>query len=357
MKKNSMIILASLSLILLASCGQKKKETVTAEKPIAVTVAPAVAQDIAISRTYTGTLEGFKQAKIYSSIPEAVVDLPVTEGRQVQAGQAVILLEKDGPSSRYKQAEAMYLDAKDNYEKMGELFKQGAISEQTYNSLKTNFEVAKANYTAARQQVELTTPISGILTDLSVNIGQYAPLGVPLATVAQTDRMRLTIYIDGRSASFIKNGQQARVKVEGRSPDTLGYVGTVTEVAKSADPDTRQFRVEIQIENKEGMLSPGMYARATIVTSRLENVLTVPKEAVFMIEGISKIYTLAADNRVKEKSITVGESSAEFSQVTSGLQAGENVVVLGRNQVEDGSKVKVVEDLGAELDPEAMKEN
>jgi RND family efflux transporter MFP subunit len=356
MRKINVLILV-IVMFSLAGCGAKKKDVAVAEKPVAVTVAVAASRNIAISKTYTGTLEGFKQAKIYSSIPEAVIELPISEGSLVQAGQPVILLDKNGPTSRFKQSEAMYLDAKDNYEKMGELFKQGAISEQTYNSLKTSFEVAKANYTAAKQQVELTSPISGVLTDLSVNVGQYAPLGVPLATVAQTNKMRLTIYVDGRSAMYIKNSQTVRVTVDNSSSDSLWYVGDVTEVAKSADPDTRQFRVEIQIDNEEGMLSPGMYARATIITAELNNALTVPKESVFMIEGVSKVYTLSSNSHAKEQTVTVGESTSEFIQILSGLNPGESVIVLGRNQVEDGTLVKVVENLESSKSTELSKES
>jgi membrane fusion protein, multidrug efflux system len=358
MKKINLTLLTLvLAAIFLVSCGAKKKELVVVEKPVAVTVAAAVRTNIAISKTYTGTLEGFKQAKIYSSIPEAVVGLPVSEGSLVDAGQPVVLLDKDGPTSHFKQAEAMYLDAKDNYEKMGNLFKQGAISEQTYNGVKTNFEVARANYTAAKQQVELTSPISGVLTDLSVNIGQYAPVGEPLATVAQTDKMRLTIYIDGRGASYIKNGQKAKVTIDAASISSSDFEGTVTEVAKSADPDTRLFRVEIQINNSERLLSPGMYARAAITISELNNVLTVPKESVFMIEGISKVYTLSNDNRAKERTVTVGEWTAESYQITLGLSEGENVIVLGRNQVEDGTLVKVMENSESTQPTDSLKES
>ncbi len=352
-----MILTGILLVTILISCGGRKKDPVVAEKPIAVTVAPATNGNLAISKTYTGTLEGFKQAKIYSSIPEAVVELPVSEGSSVQAGQAIIVLDKDGPSSRYKQAEAAYLDAKDNSEKMGNLFKQGAISEQTYNAIKTNFEISKANFTAAKQQVELTSPISGILTDLSVNIGQYAPLGLPLATVAQIDKMRLPIYVDGRSATYIKSGQKAKVTIDAADASTSEFEGTVNEVAKSADPDTRQFRVELQIDNKDGLLRAGMYARAVIIVSELNNILTIPKDAVFMIEGVSKVYTLSSDNRAKERTVVVGENTLDASQILSGLSEGENVIVLGRNQVEDGTLVKIMDTLQTSQPSDPSKES
>jgi RND family efflux transporter MFP subunit len=336
----NMIVLTIL--LALISCGGKKEAAVE-EKPVAVTISPATISSMSVTKTYTGTIEGWRQARIYASIPEAVVELPVYEGREVSAGQPVIILDKEGRASQVPQAKAVYDDAKDNYEKMTRLYQQGAISEQTYNNLKTNLDVAKANYEAARQQVELTSPISGVLTDLAVNIGQYVSLGVPLATIAQVDKMRMTFFVDSRSASFLKQGQLAKIEVE--AIGALSSQGKITEVARSADPETRLFKVETQIDNSDRRLNPGMFARATITVNELSNVLTIPREAVFTTEGIAKVYRLK-DNRASEQSIEIGEGTLSSYQVISGLNEGENVIVLGRDQVSDGTLVKVVEQSG-----------
>jgi RND family efflux transporter MFP subunit len=340
----------------IASCGGNKQETAVEEKAISVTVAPAAPTDITVSKTYTGTLEGWQQARIYASIPEAVVELPVREGSEVQAGQAVIVLDREGPASQLQQAKAVFQDAEDKFNKMSRLYEQGAISEQAYNSLKTGLDVAHANYEAARQQVELTSPISGVLTDLSVNIGQFVPIGVPLATVAKINEMRLTIYVDGRSASFLKAGQKAQISVQSVGGAETNFEGIVREVARSADPETRLFRVEIQIDNRENRLSPGMFARATIVIEKLDKVLAVPKESVFFTEGIPKVYTIK-ENRAEERSIEVGQSTLDLFQVIAGLAEGDNVIVLGRNQVESGSLVKVVVGDDSSSLPEKSKES
>jgi RND family efflux transporter MFP subunit len=323
------------------SCGGKKKHAAVEEKPIAVTVAPVQSRDLALNMDYTGTLEGVKEAEIYASIPEAVVELPVTQGSMVEAGQAIILLDKNGPTSHFKQAEAAYLDAKDNYEKMGKLFGQGAISQQTYNSIKTAYDIAQANYESAKQQVEMTSPISGVLTELAVNVGQYAPLGIPLATIAQTDRIRLKIYIDSRGSSFIRSGQKAAISVSTGENSLPQFDAIVTDVAKSADPQTRLFKVELQIDNKDRQLRPGMFAKATINVAQLSNAMVVPKESIFLIEGVAKVYKLDGD-RAREQTVTIGESTSEFYQITSGLATGERVIVLGRSQVENGALVKIV---------------
>jgi RND family efflux transporter MFP subunit len=336
-----MFVLASI--VLVTSCSKNKKQATVEEKPIAVTTAEVQSKNLAIKIDYTGTLEGLKEAKIYSSIPEAVVDLPISQGSVVEAGQAIILLDKNGPTSRFRQSEAAYLEAKDNYEKMGKLFEQGAISQQTYNGIRTAFEIAEANYKSARQQVELTSPIAGVLTDLSVNVGQYAPLGIPLATVAQTDRIRLKIYVDSRGATYIRSGQKATVSVNIRGDSLPQFDAIVTDVAKSADPQTRLFKVELQIDNKDRQLRPGMFAKATINVAELSNVLVVPREAVFLVEGVAKVYKLDG-NRAREQTVTLGETTSGYYQVTSGLTAGETVIVLGRSQVEDGALIKIVSD-------------
>jgi len=343
MKNMIFITIAVMLSLMTISCGGKKKQTVVEEKAIAVTVAPASVENIVVSRTYTGTLQGDKQAMIYASIPEAVVALPVSEGMQVQAGQPVVLLDKEGPSSHYNQAEAAFLDAKDNYEKMGRLFEQGAISEQTYNGIKTNFDIARANYAAAKQQVELTSPITGILTDLAVNVGQYAPMGIPVATIAQIDRMRLDIYVDGRGANYIRTGQIAQISGSAGIDSLAGVSGTVTKVARSADPDTRLFGVTIEIANSDRQLRPGMFVRATINIAELDSILTIPRESVFIVDGVSKVYKIN-NSRALEQAVQIGESSENRAQVTSGLNLGENIIVLGRAQVSDGSLVKVVTD-------------
>lgn len=342
-----LFLIAILSMAVL-SCGNKKADDAVEEKAVPITVSLVETGDLSVAKTYSGNLEGEKQAEIVASIHEAIVELPVSEGNKVSAGQTVIVLDKNGSASQYNQARALYLEAKDNHQKMAKLLEQGAVSEQSYISAKTGFEVAQANFEAATRQVELTSPISGILTELSVNVGEYAPVGIPIATVARTDKIRLTLFVDSGSAGFIKKGQRAVITAESIEDSDREFIGFVTEVSRSADPQTRLFRIKINIDNKSGDLAPGMFARAEIVVNELESILIVPREAVFSVEGVYKIYKLDGD-RARERSVYVGEMTMESVQIVSGLSEGDTVVVIGRNLIEDGSMVKIAgEDNGSE---------
>ncbi len=340
MNKILKLLLITTVIMVTSTCGDEKADVAVEEKAIPITVSLAESGDLAIVKTYSGTLEGEKQAEIVASIHEAIVELPVSEGERVSAGQVIIMLDKNGSASNYNQAYALYLEAKDNYQKMTKLLEQGAVSEQTYISARTGYEVAQANFKAAGRQVELTSPISGILTELSVNVGEYAPIGIPIATVAQTDKIRLTLFVDSRGAGFIKKGQGAVITVESIGYSGKKFGGFVTEVSGSADPQTRLFTVDIRIDNENGDLAPGMFARAEIVVNELKSILIVPREAVFSVEGVYKVYKLEGD-RAREQSIYIGESTSESIQIVSGLADGDTVVVIGRNLIEDGSLVKI----------------
>jgi len=340
MRKTKFFLPILICLAVFSSCGEKNDDKASGERTISVTVAGAEPRNLSLDVIYTGTLEGKKQAKIFATIPEAVVELPVREGNRVNKGEAVIILDKGGSVSQYNQAKAIFLEARDNYNKMENLYKGGAISEQAYTGSKTAFEVAEANFESARQRVELTSPITGILTDLSVNIGEYVQPGSPLATVAQTSAMRLIVFVENRNVIYLKKGQKAEIFVDISRSKSTGFDGVIEEVSKSADPETRLFRVEILVNNPEGVLKPGMFARARITTANLKSVLTVPRESVFSTDGIYKVFVVE-ENKAVERSVGIGEMTEEYVVINSGLKENEIVIVLGRNLVEDGTPVTI----------------
>jgi membrane fusion protein (multidrug efflux system) len=330
---SSLLILVVVGLI--AGCGNNKKNEAITQK-IAVEVAPVVRGDITVVKTYSGTLEGARQSKIYASIPERVVELPVSEGQYVKKGQPIIKLDKLGVSSRYNQAYAYYQHSKDNYEKMERLYNQKAISEMDYKSAKTAFEVAEADFNAARESVELSSPIDGIVTDITVNLGQQAPLGVPIATVASTARMRVTIFVGSGEITRVKIGQEAKVTIDSNEP----IISTISELASSADPETRLFRVELEMDNPQGVLRPGMFARAQIVVDDLKQVVVVNNNALFSEEGIAKTYIVRNDTAYAQ-SIEIGPGDGQITQVLSGLELGQKVVTTGKEVLRDRTPVTI----------------
>ena len=333
MKIINSIAMAGLGLLLVVGCGRKEEKS-AAEKKIAVEVESVKRGDITIGKTYTGTLEGARQSKIYAVIPERVVDLPVSEGSFVKSGDPVIILDKGGTSSKFHQAQAMFANSRDNYNKMKNLYDQKAISEMAYINAKTSYEVAEADFKAAKAAVELSVPISGVVTDISVNIGDQAPLGTPIATVANIDKMRLTVYVGGSEVSKLKLGRKARVYIDTPNP----IDAKIIEIASSADPETRLFRVELEMDNPGARLKPGMFAKAEIMVEDLKDIIYADNDAIFIEDGIPKVYFVQNDTAYI-KTVDVGPTDGFHTQVINGLEPGQNVVTVGKSNLRDGAPV------------------
>jgi len=329
MKLTKYPALYGILLIIISSCGGNKQESVTVQK-VAVEVATVERGDLSVVKTYSGTLEGTKQSIIYAVIPERVMSIPVAEGNYVKKGQPIILLDKNGVASKYNQANAVYQNAKDNYEKMSRLYEQKAISEMNYKSARMAYDVAKADFEAAQATVELSAPIDGIVTEIAVNLGEQVPLGVPIATVASTNKMRLTVYMGNKEIEKMKVGGKARIFIDSNDPISA----TIIETSKSADPETRLFRVELDMTNAQGYLKPGMYAKAIIVIDKLTDVLTVDNRAIYSEEGISKVYIVQNDTAYS-RSIEIGPTDGERTQVLNGLSEGQKTVVVGKSGLRD----------------------
>ncbi|MCX6831911.1 MAG: efflux RND transporter periplasmic adaptor subunit [candidate division Zixibacteria bacterium] len=328
------LVLTALVATLPLSCG-KKEDSKTALPTVPVktmTIAPGVLE---VTREFTGGLKGVEQADIYIRLSEAVTALPFKVGDHVQAGQVLITLDRGGASSQYVQAKAMFENAEKNFKKMKYLFDEKAISESAFDEAKAGFEVSKANYQAAKELVDITSPISGTLVELDVKIGDVPLQGVLAARVARTDALRMTFGVPADLVSQFSPGMTGSLRVAG---DDSVYSCTVTKVSDAAEPQTRTFSVEVSVPNTSRSLQAGTFAKVTFVVERKDNVLTVPAAALLSNEGVMSLYVVKSDT-AHERTVGVGASNGRDTEIRSGLNSGEEVVVMGQGFLSDGYPV------------------
>lgn len=208
-----------------------------------------------------------------------------------------------------------------------------------FKAAKTSYEVAQADFQAAKASVELSVPINGIINEIAVNVGDLAPMGMPLATVSNTEKMRLTIHVVVDVMDKLKVGQIAEVSTNSLEP----IDAVIAEISRSADPETRLFRIELEMDNHDGLLRPGMYAKARVVVEKRFDVLTINKKAVFSEEGIPKAYYIENDIAYI-KTLETGASDGEVIEVLSGLAEGQNVVIVGKSSLRDKAPVMLSQD-------------
>lgn len=328
------LLLIATMAILPLSCG-KKSDSATTLPTIPVRTLAVQPGMIEVTREFTGGLEGIEQADIHIRLSEAVTALPFKVGDRVQAGQVLVTLDRSGASSQYNQAKAMYENAEKNFKKMKYLFDEKAISESAFDEAKAGFEVSKANYEAAKELVDITSPISGTLVELDVKIGDVPLQGVLAARVARTDALRMTFGVPADLVGQFSSGMTGALRVAG---DDSVYNCTVTKVSDAAEPQTRTFSVEVSVPNASRRLQAGTFAKVTFVVERKENVLAVPSAALLSNEGVMSLYVVKSDT-AHERTVGVGASNGKDTEIRSGLNSGEEVVVVGQGFLSDGYPV------------------
>lgn len=335
------VLLAALSIVLatlLASCkGAEKPQASVRTLAVKATVVHRSDRDIV--KTYTGSLEGEKQAVVYAKLPEAVKTIHVREGQSVDPDQILVTLDKSGSSTRYDESYSVFKNAEKNFQKMESLFKQGAVSESQRDAAKTSYEVSKANYEAVSRLVEVRTPIGGIVTSIKVSVGDLVQVGQQLAMVATTDRLRVKFGINSEDVSFFKSDAPIKVYSEALA-DTAQ--GKITNIAISADPTTRTFQAEALIDNPAHAFKPGMFIRISAITSHLVGVIVVPRASVVMLDNKPALFT-ASGGLAHKKAVTLGADLDGTIVIQSGLEEGDTLVTLGQTYLDDGSKINVTD--------------
>ena len=338
------VFLLYIMVILSSGCGSKgenknREKDLTQLDTVAVQVYRASLNDIKLVKTFTGTLEGEEQANIVSKIPERIISIKVHVGDNVKAGQILITLDKSGASSQFYQAQAGYLNAEKELTRMKSLYDAGAISQQMYDGTKTTYDVAKANFDAAKNTVELTSPINGIVTSISPNIGDIANPGIPLIVVASINKMKVIFNAGEEDVTNLVIGQNVEVYSE-LNPDLI-QKGRITQLSKSADIQSRSFELRAVFPNtSDRWFKPGMFCRVNVELKNRKNVLSIPNTSVTVIQNEKNIYVVNG-NKASVRKVETGITDGSFTEILSGVKEGESVVTLGLNNLKDGSVVHI----------------
>ena len=336
LKHISLPLILCFTVLLNVSCSEDNQET-GSERTVAVKAMVVGTSNEQISKTYTGSVEGEKQAIIYAKLSEAVERVLVSEGQQIKADDVLLTLDRYGPTSRYNQSLSLSRNSEKNYKKMEYLYKEGAVSESEYDAAKTDYEVNKAAFEAVERLVEIHSPIAGVVTSLHVSPGDLVLLGQKLATIATTDRLRVEFGVGSEEIGSFEIGSEITVSTDMAVQDAEGEVSAI---AGSADPMTRTFEVEAVFGNRAGIYRPGMFVRIKHIQERLESVIAVPRAAVLTLDGKETVYVVEG-GLAKKRLVTLGPDLVGHVVVESGLTAGDKLVTLGQEYLDDGMRVNI----------------
>jgi RND family efflux transporter MFP subunit len=223
---------------------------------------------------------------------------------------------------------------------------QVSSTQAALSASQQSLEMAEANqkqYTALSGYARITAPFNGVITARYADKGALIAAGttssgqsVPVVKLAEVSKLRLVLPIPESLASQIHLGDSVKVHVQALDED---IVGKVSRFAGALDLQTRTMETEIDFQNKDGKLYPGMYAQTVLQLSERNDVLLVPLEAVAQSGGATTVLALNHQNVVEERKVKLGLRGKSRVEVLSGLTEGDRVIIGNRSQYRSGEKV------------------
>jgi RND family efflux transporter MFP subunit len=397
MAKRKQILIAGVALVALIALWlwlrHGKTEADSADNSrgdVVAAVAKVERRDLGTALTLAGAFKPFQDVDIHGKVAGYIKAIYVDVGSHVKQGQTLAILEVPELKAQLAGADASVRRAKEEirraqgdleraksghaavhamYERLKAASDQrpGLVAQQDVDNAQAKdleseaqvssaqaaldaahqaLEVAQATqrqYSALSDYTNITAPFNGVVTVRYADTGSLIAAGtssstqsMPVVRVAQVSKLRLVIPVPESIAAQIHLSDPVKVHVQALNDD---IVGKVSRFAQSLDQQTRTMETEIDFENAQEKLLPGMYAETVMQLTNHQNTLTVPVEAVMQNSGEARILVVNSQNVVEERKIKVGLQGKSRVEVLSGVNEGERVIVGNQSQFRNGERV------------------
>ncbi len=183
----------------------------------------------------------------------------------------------------------------------------------------------------------MTAPFAGLIARRYVSRGEYVEVGAKLFDLVSLDPIEVAFRVAERDSGRVALGQLVEVRVA-PFPEEV-FHAEVSIVSPTIDPMTRTLRVKAKLDNSDGRLRPGLFAKVDLGVATRENVLIVPEEAVLLRVDGPVVFRLNDDQRVERREVEVGINRNGFIEVVAGLSRGDRIVERGQSRLVDGELV------------------
>ena len=285
-----------------------------------------------------GTVRARSVAVISSSVMGNVRALRVRVGSRVKAGEVLIQLSAGEIDAKANQAQAMFAQAELDLKRAEQLKASQSIPTSRYDAVAAQYRVAEATLAEAnamRGYTTLRAPFAGIVTAKQCEVGDQALPGKPLLVLESPGTLRLEASVPEAIAKLLHVGDTLSAHFESVEKPVAA---TVSELSPSADPVSRTVLVKLDLPNVPELRS-GVFGRLTVPTGEVRAVI-VPTEAVVR-RGQMELVFVAQDDKARLRIVRTGAETGGTTQVLSGLEDGELVVVADPRLLLDGQLLEV----------------
>jgi len=385
----------TLAASLAAGCTKAQSAPATGRGPAAkaINVEPVRQESVRRTLEVVGTLAAEDEVTISSQADGVVSQVLADLGDHVRAGQALVELDREklqynldqqkaslaraltkyGGSAPdnlppaeetpdVRKAAAELAQAKQAYERAGELYKRQLVPQQVLDDARTALQSKQASYDSSLQNAKnlradidlsdatmkladrqlrdasIRAPFDGYVQKRLVSVGELVKTQMPVMSVVRVDPLKVIGEIPERMAPWIKIGQPVELRVDA-FPDKT-FIAKISRISPTVTTQTRTFAFEAAAPNSDAALKPGTFARVRIETALVENVLTVPYNAMQYRYGVNRAFVLDGDH-LTARELKLGDRLGTRMEIAGGVRAGEQIALTDVDNLADGMKVTV----------------
>jgi RND family efflux transporter MFP subunit len=342
-----------LSLSVITGCGTKSSETNESQsREVSCVTGQASLQNIPLNVMATGALQADQTVMVSTRMMGWIRKIHVTEGQVVKKGDALVSIDDSDLRAKKSQAEAGITEAKavlTNAERMAarfqKLYEEKSVSKQQLDDVVTGRDRAAAGVEMAKaglrevnvhlSYLDIVAPVDGIVARKMVEEGNMANPGTPLLALESLGKMKVVAHLGEKDVSMVSAGDMVNINVT--SLANANFAVPLARVIQSANPGSRTYDIEAYVENTDGRLKSGMFARVTVPVGT-RNAILVPTEAITRRGQLTGVWTVDQQDIVHLRWIRLGREIGDQVEILSGLAGNETVILTSEAPLAEGDK-------------------
>ncbi|CDG83541.1 efflux RND transporter periplasmic adaptor subunit [Janthinobacterium agaricidamnosum] len=347
----------------LAGCDSANSKT--PEAPAAggppISAANVLEKQITETQEFSGRLEAIEQVQIRPRVGGFITAINFKPGGEVKKGDVLFVIDPRPYQAEANRAEAAAAAARAKADlaklelvRAEKLLADKAIAQRDYDQkasdqkeLEANVRAAQAQYETAKLNLgytQVVSPINGRVSKAEITLGNLVDTSAVLTSVVSLDRIYASF--DGDEDTYLRvgaashKGQPASVKIGLANETGFPHEGKLEFVDNQLDPKSGSVRMRATLNNSDGALVPGLFARVQLAGSQdVRSALLINDRAISTDQDRKFVYVVGADGKAEYRSVTLGPQIEGMRVVRDGLKAGEKIVVNGLQRVHPGAPV------------------
>ena len=293
-----------------------------------------------------GSLRSDESVMVRAEQSGRITALNFTEGQPVRAGQVLVQLDDSVARAELEQARANQKLGKAKFDRAVELKQRNFISGQAQDEAENVMRVADATVSlgvAKLAKLTIKAPFSGTIGLRTASTGDYVKDGQDIVNLEKTDPIKVDFKVPEIFQSKIKVGQALSVALD--ALPAQAFTGKVVAVNPQLDTAGRAVVLRAQMDNRSGVLKPGMFARVRLTLADTGEAVVVPEQSVAM-QGEDQIMFKVIDGRAMRTKVEVGQRRAGKVEIIEGISGSDTIVIAGWQRLRDGAAVRSAGDGG-----------